>query len=156
MSNSSLKGHFLLILSPFITESHVATIQTTYPSLKIQTHYGDFRHHVPTDVVPAEVWKEVTLLHTGHTLPPKGIVPKLQLVQLQSAGANHVLNTPVFSETNIDFCTANGVHGPQIAEWVIGTYLASQRSIPTFLEAQREERWSRLGEWPGDSVGRTM
>lgn len=116
----------------------MATIQSAFSSSTIRTHYGDLRHHAPTDVVPAEDWDEVTILHTGHTLPPKELAYKLQLVQLQSARANHVLSALVFSETNIDFCTANGVHGPRIAEWVIGTYLASQRSIPTFLKAQEE------------------
>ena len=52
----------------------------------------------------------------------------MAFVQLSSAGANFLPKMPLFAETEVPFCTANGVHGPQISEWVVATYLANQHS----------------------------
>jgi hypothetical protein len=50
------------------------------------------------------------------------IAPKLEYVQIQSAGANHIIQHPLFRDTDIALCTASGVHGyvfPRI-DWSIG------------------------------------
>jgi hypothetical protein len=64
---------------------------------------------------------------------------------------------------------------PQIAEWVIGTFLAYKRksewsmgmlytgsghvadpeAVPQYLGLQRDARWNKL-EWPDDSVGQRV
>lgn len=64
-----------------------------------------------------EEWKDVTILLTFTYLPQPKDAPKLQYVQLISAGANHILDHPLFRDgrgdgkEEVQFCTANGVHG---------------------------------------------
>lgn len=56
-------------------------------------------------------WSKATVLLTGPLVPAVGQAPNLQLVQLQSAGANYLLDNPLFKDTDVAFSTANGVHG---------------------------------------------
>jgi hypothetical protein len=52
----------------------------------------------------------VTYGMTYNVLPTRELAPKLQYMQLCSAGANHIHRLPLYEETDIAFCTANGVH----------------------------------------------
>lgn len=107
--NKTLQGHKLVALNLSIwapSEKDVAEIKKKYPDLTVLV--GNFED------ISKEDWKDVTILLTGSsrgTLPKKDDVPKLEYVQLSSAGANLVVPDPLFSETNVAFCTANGVHG---------------------------------------------
>ncbi|CAH0027077.1 unnamed protein product [Clonostachys rhizophaga] len=77
-----------------------------------------YAKEIPNDV-PADVWENITALYTWKAFPPIGLAPKLQYVQLQSAGANQILGLRLFEKTDIVFSTSNGVHPPQISEWLI-------------------------------------
>lgn len=106
--NKTLQGHKLLVLlgdwEP--SKEDLAAVQEKYPDLVIQTGRK-------SDITQ-EDWKDVTILVTGYSregLPEKDAVPKLQYVQLSSAGANAILADPLFTDTDVAFCTANGVHG---------------------------------------------
>lgn len=78
-----------------------------YPGLEIVYHQLKDRKD---SNVPASLWKDVTMLMSYNVLPTREQAPKLQYVQLSSAGANHVHGLPLYEETDIAFCTANGVH----------------------------------------------
>lgn len=111
-SNPTLKGHKLLLLLPFeVPKALVDPIQSDFPDLEIVSRVKDFRNGEAYAETTKEEWKEVTVLLTGSALPEVEDAKKLELVQLLSAGANHVLEKPIFKDTNIAFCTANGVHG---------------------------------------------
>lgn len=78
--------------------------------------------------------------------PPAGYfeslaeLPRLEVVQLMSAGYQHVAgNVPDWAV----LCNARGVHDPAVAEWVVAAMLAQLRSLPMFLMNQREHRWER-------------
>jgi phosphoglycerate dehydrogenase-like enzyme len=45
-------------------------------------------------------------------------IPKSRLIQFFSAGTNHISQHPIYTDSKVPLCSANGVHGPQIAEWV--------------------------------------
>jgi len=110
--NRTLKGHKLLILSPMPASQHlIDQIKALFPDLEIAYHQLAWGVRDTSSVVPSGEWKDVTILLTGSGLPEKEQAPKLQYVQLFSAGANHILDHPLFKETDIVFCTANGVHG---------------------------------------------
>lgn len=64
---------------------------------------------VPDDI-PQDVWDRVTVLFTWNEVPPIEKAPRLQYVQLLSAGCNHMIGKPIFDKTDVAFCTANGVH----------------------------------------------
>ncbi|KAI1162277.1 D-isomer specific 2-hydroxyacid dehydrogenase [Nemania serpens] len=144
--NKDLQGHKLLILSPEdLPDGYVEQLHSKYPGLQVVhsrfNPWQDTGDSIPG--LPDEDWATVTALLTGPRLPTIEQAPKMQLVQLQSAGANYVLEDPLFKDTKVPFCTANGVAGPPISEWVICTYLAYQHRIPHYLDNMRDGNWER-------------
>lgn len=65
-------------------------------------------------------------------------LPRLRLVQLQSAGAEKVIP---FVPPGVTLATARGAHDTAVAEWVLSVVLAHYHYLPRFTLAQREERW---------------
>lgn len=109
--NKFLEGHKLLIASPFAPSAEdLARLHAEFPGLVIG-HYEVAWGAKLLDKVPESEWKDVTILLSGSSLPTIEQAPKLQYVQLVSAGANHILTNPLFVDTDVSFCTANGVHG---------------------------------------------
>jgi hypothetical protein len=110
--NKGLKGHKLLVLVPWTPSAEdLDKIRSQFPGLEIVFHELAWAQRTPPSGFPPEEWKDVTILLTGSALPSLDMAPKLQYVQLTSAGANHILKEPLFLETDVAFCTANGVHG---------------------------------------------
>jgi phosphoglycerate dehydrogenase-like enzyme len=66
-------------------------------------------------------------------------LPRLQLVQLLSAGAERFAGR---LPEGIVLCNARGAHTPATAEWVMAALLAAQRGIPHFVREQAAGRWS--------------
>ena len=108
--NKDLAGHKLVFLVPFaIPREWTASAKQRYPGLQIVDR--QFNPWEPGEV-PGDVdWESVTLLVTGPSMPRPEQAPRLQLVQLMSAGANYALDKPLFKDTDVAFTTANGVHG---------------------------------------------
>lgn len=111
--NKTLKGHKLFLLAQAEPkQEYLDKLRSQFPDLKIATHVVEWHKTGAPEDIPDEEWKETTvLLASGNFFPARELVPKLQYVQLQSAGANHILKKPLFADTDIAFCTANGVHG---------------------------------------------
>lgn len=66
-------------------------------------------------------------------------LPSLRVVQLLSAGADHVLpHLP----SHITLCNARGAHTAATAELTVGMIVASLREFSRFAVAQREGRWA--------------
>jgi phosphoglycerate dehydrogenase-like enzyme len=65
-------------------------------------------------------------------------LPRLKVVQLMSAGAEHVLP---YLPPGITLCNARGAHTPATAEWAVGAIIAALRQFPRFAVAQHEGRW---------------
>ncbi|KAJ0345322.1 hypothetical protein COL154_011236 [Colletotrichum chrysophilum] len=159
---------FLLILMPWTPDpAWVASLGMPVESRKI----GMYQTELPSDISP-ETWAKVTILFTWKLFPTKEMVPNLKYCQLLSAGCNQILGLPLFEETAIDFCTSNGTHPPQIAEWVFSTFLAFQHhsrptkklfmptaansfQVPEYLDNQKESKWidPPSDEDTEDSVG---
>ncbi|KAL2163924.1 hypothetical protein VTH06DRAFT_3136 [Thermothelomyces fergusii] len=144
-ADKTLRGHKLLILAPWqqAPAGFLERLAAAFPDLTVVYHVYSLEMPPSADAIPDEAWRDVTILFTFRTIPTPEQVPKLQYVQLMSAGANHVLDERVFKDTEVAFCTANGVHGPQISEWIISTYLAFEHRLPTYLEHQKQGRWNR-------------
>ncbi|KAK6447289.1 hypothetical protein FP744_10003539 [Trichoderma asperellum] len=155
--NHTLTGHKLLLLTPQeCPEPYLTTLRDRFPELQVVARTTPFDTVAYNDSVPVDYWDGVTILMTGSSLPTIEQAPKLEFVQLLSAGADFILRQPIFTDTNIAFCSANGVHGPQVTEWVIGTLLAHRKKLPQYLEFQRDARWERFEDHPADSVGQTI
>lgn len=65
-------------------------------------------------------------------------LPKLQLVQLLSAGAEHWVGR---LPDGVALSDCRGAHGGATAEWVVAVLLAVYRDLPRFVRAQDESRW---------------
>lgn len=68
-------------------------------------------------------------------------LPRLEVVQLLSAGYEHVLDS---IPDGVTLCNAAGVHDTSTAELALALALAAQRSLPEFAAAQQEHRWMRM------------
>jgi phosphoglycerate dehydrogenase-like enzyme len=78
----------------------------------------------------------------GAQFPENGFLdslPRLQLVQLLSAGAERFVGR---LPEDVVLCNARGAHTPATAEWVMAALLAAQRGIPHFAREQAAGRWS--------------
>ncbi|KAK5996516.1 D-2-hydroxyacid dehydrogenase [Cladobotryum mycophilum] len=156
--NPTLKGHKLLLVLPQVLESTPeAFLKSLFPDLQVDLHIQPWEgEEISSTPTPTEIWKDVTILLTTNILPTLEQTPNLQYVQLVSAGAGLVVNSPLFLDTDIAFCSANGTHGPQIAEWVVSTYLVFEHRIHRYLEFQREGKWGKISGLVNDAVGRRV
>ena len=87
----------------------------------------------------------------GPGLAVLGKLPRLRLIQLTSAGAEHVIpHVPA----GVTLCNARGAHDPDVAEWIIAAILAQVRLLPQFLKAQQAAAWAPA--WSGTLAGQTV
>jgi phosphoglycerate dehydrogenase-like enzyme len=91
------------------------------------------------DATQAQVWVP---RNGSPGVPDNGFLealPRLQLVQLLSAGAEKFLGR---LPEGVLLCNARGAHTPATAEWAMAAILAAQRGIPFFVREQAAGRWS--------------
>lgn len=158
-NNKTLKGHKAIIFSTVeLPEAQIDAIQKQFPDLTIKIFIQPWG--APLDPsFKEEEWQDTTVLLTATLLPKPEQATHLQYVQLTSAGANHLIKDPLFTDTKIPFSTANGVHGPQIAEWIITTYLSHRLHLKEYSKLQDEGKWKRLhqgAEDTEDTAGKRM
>lgn len=88
------------------------------------------RHDEVGFVVPPDLFRRPELLTEFGAL---------EVVQTVSAAVDRVLpHLP----TGVTLCSANGVHGGSVAEWVLGAVLGVLREIPAFAAEQHRGRWN--------------
>jgi len=74
-----------------------------------------------------------------------GTLPKLELVQLLTAGYDNV--TPHLPR-RVTLCSGGGIHDASTAELALTLILASIRGIPDFVRAQDRHHWIPTRIWP--------
>lgn len=127
----------LLVITPFApAQAWIDDLRKKVPGINVHVYPTEmYAKEIPKDI-PADVWENTTALYTWKAFPSIGLAPKLQYVQLHSAGANQILGLPLFEKTDIVFSTSNGVHPPQISEWVFASFLGfqhhCQQNFPIF------------------------
>jgi phosphoglycerate dehydrogenase-like enzyme len=84
-------------------------------------------------------------------LPVFGKLPRLRVIQLMSAGAEHVLG---HVPPGVTMCTARGAHDPAVAEWIMAVILGQVRLLPRFIAAQQAGTWDPAVSRP--LAGRTV
>lgn len=101
----------LLILMPFTPDPNwVESLGKASPGIRVKSYKVDmYANKVPAEIT-AETWQEVTILFTWKSFPTREMAPNIQYVQLLSAGCNQILDLPLFRDTDISFCTSNGIH----------------------------------------------
>ena len=89
-----------------------------------------------------DIYKDITILVTLSAIPPSPeACPNLQLIHFFSAGTNHIAHSPIYTDTSIPLTTSSGIHGPQIAEWVVLTALAHSHSYSQLHTWQQNHQW---------------
>ncbi|KAK4140748.1 uncharacterized protein C8A04DRAFT_14655 [Dichotomopilus funicola] len=149
-----LKGEVLLIAFPGPhNEEWVTELKAAHPDLEVRW----VTHSIasPPESFPPEIYADVTLL-AGFWPIPAAAVPKLRYVQLFSAGADRWIDSDLYKNPKITFCTANGAHAPQIAEWVIGNWLMATHHFLPWAAAQKEAKGTRITNFASDSPGLRM
>jgi phosphoglycerate dehydrogenase-like enzyme len=132
-------SRFVLITQPF-EERWRAHLQSLAPHLHVEVRQA--RH---LDDIPREMWQHVEILYTLRLLPTPELAPNLHWVQLYSAGADRVLDHPLF-HTDTIFSTASGVHTIIGTEYVLMMMLAWFHRLPQLLS------WQSKGQWPPNTV----
>ena len=74
-----------------------------------------------------------------------GTLPRLELVQLLTAGYDNV--TPHLPR-GVTLCSGGGIHDASTAELALTLILASIRGIPDFVRAQDRKHWIPTRIWP--------
>ena len=84
--------------------------------------------------------------------------PRLQWVQLLSAGADHILKGELAARSSIAVTTASGIHSTPIAEYTIASMLAWSHGLHITMRQQIRREWNRRGFMESlDSLrGKTM
>ncbi|KAK4118682.1 hypothetical protein N657DRAFT_628155 [Parathielavia appendiculata] len=139
-----LNNDVLLIAAPAVIprdEKWMAKLESLHPGLKVRWvgQSGGY----PPEPLPEELSKEVTLLCPLWDYPAEQL-PNVRFVQLLSAGANLWVKNDLYKNRDIIFCTTNGAHAPQIAEWVIGTWLMHSHHFLDYAAQQKKAQIARL------------
>lgn len=111
--------------------------------------------------VPENLWQNVTVLVSLFAFPQPAQAPRLSLVHLISAGSNQIQKQPLYTDTDVIITTSSGIHGPQIAEWVVMTGLVASHKYQRLYELQKEHSWGQSGNRDDfrtviDQVGRRL
>jgi phosphoglycerate dehydrogenase-like enzyme len=91
--------------------------------------------------IPPEAFEQAEVIYTYSALPDPDHAPRLRWVALNSAGANHALQHPLFA-TDVVFTTASGLHAINMGEFVFASILAWSHHLSVLFDLQRK------GEWP--------
>jgi phosphoglycerate dehydrogenase-like enzyme len=95
--------------------------------------------------VAAALARDTEVLYTFHAPPDPADFPALKWVQLHTAGADHLLGTPLM-RSDVLITTVSGIHAPQIAEYVLASMLAFRYKLPAMLRYQARAEWPQ-GRW---------
>jgi hypothetical protein len=131
---------------------------TNYTSSRVFKHAQTVQFRVLKLTYHTDTIKRATYIATNSWLPPTpASAPNLKFIQFSSAGVNHISKHPIYTDTKIPLLSANGVHGPQIAEWVIMMDLIHHHNYVALYEQQRRKEWlSKTGMGVVDRVGRRV
>ncbi|KAJ3522700.1 hypothetical protein NM208_g12748 [Fusarium decemcellulare] len=139
----ALKGDVLLVYLP--CQAPPAFLEATssrFPELQVRWFEApivDFKL-LPPDHLPPEAWEGVTMMCIYH-VPKVENVPKVRFFQVASAGLDMWVNYPKYLDPEVLFCNASGCQPPQIAEWVIGTFLSHEHHLQIYAKQQEQELW---------------
>ena len=160
------KEHLLIVLPLPPNQELLDGIRKKHPMITIKyfevsfgVAFGHVPHAIPDGTCPTYTYPyftaddstgdflEATILVTlGAISADVKLLKNIKLIHLFSAGADRLVNTPVWNETKIPITNSSGVHGPQISEWVILQILSNNHKQKTLLEWQQKHYWGKHTE----------
>ena len=124
-----------------LAEEYRELLQSVSPEL-------EFYHAGPGEV-PDEILKKAEII-VGNLAPERvGMAQNLQLLQLNSAGADGYLE-PGILPPGARLCNATGAYGLAISEHMLGVLLSLMKNLELYRDAQKEGAWRSQG--PVDSL----
>ncbi|KZM22225.1 uncharacterized protein EKO05_0002067 [Ascochyta rabiei] len=137
----------------------IEALEKEFDYLEVQ-HYYSYNENgkVVVDGIPEGLPAKASYITTLFWLPKTADeIPKTKLIQFFSAGTNHVANHPIYTDSKVPLCSANGVHGPQIAEWVVMMDLVHSHNFTALYDLQKKQEWNqRAGRNVSDRVGKRV
>jgi phosphoglycerate dehydrogenase-like enzyme len=100
--------------------------------------------NMPEEISP-ELWKTADVLYSGACYPDPAIAPRLRWVQLDTAGVNHILNTPLW-QSQVSLTTLNGVAPPNMGEFAMMMMLSFGHHLPRMFHGQLAAEWPTFQE----------
>jgi phosphoglycerate dehydrogenase-like enzyme len=94
----------------------------------------------------ADIVGEVEVIYAWQAIPLPENTPKLRWVQLHSAGADSILQHPLYLQSDVIFTTANGIHAIPLAEYAIAQVMAFAHHLPRMFEDKSNRVWAK-GRW---------
>ncbi|TVY65703.1 D-2-hydroxyacid dehydrogenase [Lachnellula suecica] len=141
------KEHILCLIPLKVDPAILESIKKRHPNVDFTVREVGFDKTQALDPsIPDELLKEITILVTLFKFPKPELAKKLKLVHLVSAGADRLASVPLWKETEIPFTNSSGVHGPQIAEWVILQILSASHKERIMVEWQKKHIWGKGAE----------
>lgn len=146
-----------------LSSTDLERVRALAPELRIEHRpidgFGQ-RHRDFSDAFEPDLLARAEVLFTLFAIPRPEQVPNLRWVQLHSAGANQVLESPLF-QTDATFTTTSGIHAIPIGEYVLATMLAWFRQLPRLHDWQASHQWpdqrTRLVDFMADELhGKTL
>jgi phosphoglycerate dehydrogenase-like enzyme len=110
------------------------------PSLDVRRYRAE-----SADEVPADVWAQTEILHTGYVLPDPASVPRLRWIQLDTSGIEHVRAHPIWS-AGVEITTLGGIAPVPMAEFVIASVLDLAHHAPAVAALRRRRAWPSPAE----------
>jgi phosphoglycerate dehydrogenase-like enzyme len=118
-----------------VAKPEIAEALADLPDVEVEIFDGS--GPPPRSVDEVEFYVPV-LLPTSPSLEVMARMPRLRVVQLQTAGVDHVRP---YLPAGAMLCNARGAHNAGTAEWIVGAIIASRHEFPEFVRAQQEGRW---------------
>ncbi|KAI1515688.1 SerA Phosphoglycerate dehydrogenase [Pyrenophora tritici-repentis] len=137
----------------------IKALKEAFDDVEVKYYHSKYSNgNAESLVVPDDVLRRANYMATLFWLPSSPMsIPHTKLIQFYSAGTNHVSNHPIYTDSEIPLCSANGVHGPQIAEWVIMMDLVHSHSYTKLYDNQKKKVWDQAdGSNVSDRVGKKV
>lgn len=131
------------------TEEQLDKLRAVSPRLVVEQ-----RTCHDAEEVREALYEDIEVLYAFHV--PYDLLskaPKLQWLQLHSAGADQLMGQPIL-KSDVLITTTSGIHATPIAEYAFASMLAWSRRVPTMLYYQNRGEWPK-GRW-GLFVGQEL
>ena len=119
----------------WVAKPEIAEALADLPDATVDLYNGT---GVTPDTIDEVEFYVPVLFPTPPSLEIMSRMPRLRVVQLQTAGVDHARPHLPPGAT---LCNARGAHDAGTAEWIVGAIIASRHEFPEFALAQREGRW---------------
>jgi phosphoglycerate dehydrogenase-like enzyme len=107
----------------------------------------------------ADIVGDMEVIYAMQALPLLENASNLRWIQLHSAGADSILQHPLYLQSDVTFTTANGIHAIPSAEYVLAQMLAFAHHLPKMFEDKANSTWP-AGKWklymPSELYGATL